>query len=132
MKLSKLFKRKQKQPKVLVIGLDCGAPELVFDTWRDRLPNLRALMERGIYGDLMSSIPAITVPAWSSMLAGKDPGTLGFYGFRNRADYSYTLAGGRMMIATADRIVHPRIWDRVSEAGKKAISCILATWPGAR
>ncbi|MCK4449010.1 MAG: alkaline phosphatase family protein, partial [Anaerolineae bacterium] len=59
------FLRRRKQPKVFVIGLDCAAPELVFDAWRDQLPNLRRLMEGGIYGELMSSIPAITVPAWS-------------------------------------------------------------------
>ena len=30
----------RRQKKVLVTGLDCGAPQLVFDAWRDRLPNL--------------------------------------------------------------------------------------------
>ena len=66
------FLRKQRRQKVLVIGLDCAAPQLVFDMWRDQLPNLRRLMENGIYGQLMSCIPAITVPAWSSMFSGKD------------------------------------------------------------
>jgi predicted AlkP superfamily phosphohydrolase/phosphomutase len=111
------FLRKRKQPKVFVIGLDCAAPELVFDTWRDRLPNLHRLMESGIYGDLMSSIPAITVPAWSSMLSSKDPGVLGFYGFRNRADYSYD----RMTIATGAAMKEKRVWDILGEAGKKVI-----------
>jgi predicted AlkP superfamily phosphohydrolase/phosphomutase len=116
MKLSRLFKRK-KEPKVLVIGLDCGAPELIFDTWPDLLPNLRSLMERGTYGDLISSIPAITVPAWSSMLASKDPGTLGFYGFRNRADHSYD----KMSIATGAAVKDKRVWDYLGEAGKQVI-----------
>jgi predicted AlkP superfamily phosphohydrolase/phosphomutase len=117
MRLSSLFKRKQKEPKILVIGLDCGAPQLVFDLWRDQLPHLRSLMERGVYGDLMSSIPAITVPAWSSMLASKDPGTLGFYGFRNRADYSYD----KMTIATGAAVKDKRVWDYLGEAGKQVI-----------
>jgi predicted AlkP superfamily phosphohydrolase/phosphomutase len=52
------FLRKRKQPKVFVIGLDCAAPEPVFDTWRDQLPNPRQLMERRVYGELMSSIHA--------------------------------------------------------------------------
>ena len=43
------FLRKRRQPKVLVVGLDCAAPHLVFDTWRDQLPNLRRLMENGTY-----------------------------------------------------------------------------------
>ncbi|MBN1317463.1 MAG: alkaline phosphatase family protein, partial [Anaerolineales bacterium] len=116
MKLSGLFKKK-KAPKVFVIGLDCGAPELVFDKWRDQLPNFRRLMERGVYGDLMSSTPAITVPAWSSMLSGKDPGVLGFYGFRNRADYSYD----KMSIATGAAVKEKRVWDYLGEAEKNVI-----------
>jgi predicted AlkP superfamily phosphohydrolase/phosphomutase len=75
--------------RVLIIGLDCAPPELVFDRWRGDLENLGSLMEEGIYGELESTIPPITVPAWTSMMTGKNPGTLGLYGFRNRADYSY-------------------------------------------
>ena len=75
--------------KVMIIGLDCAEPSLVFDEWRAGLPNLSALMEKGLYGPLTSTIPPITVPAWTSMLTSKDPGQLGLYGFRNRRDYSY-------------------------------------------
>ena len=111
------FLRRQKGQKVLVIGIDCGAPQLVFDTWRDQLPNLRRLMDDGIYGELMSCIPAITVPAWSSMFSGKDPGVLGFYGFRNRTDYSYDKMG----IATGAAMKEKRVWDYLSEAGKQVV-----------
>lgn len=103
--------------KLFVIGLDCAEPSLVFDQWREDLPNLARLIEEGTYGPLTSTIPPITVPAWTCMLSGKDPGEHGFYGFRNRADYSYH----QMTIATADRIRFPRIWDLVSQAGKTAI-----------
>ena len=78
-----------RRKRVLVIGLDCAPPELVFEQWRDELPNFKRVMDHGAWGKLESCIPAITVPAWSSMMSSKDPGTLGFYGFRNRGDYSY-------------------------------------------
>jgi predicted AlkP superfamily phosphohydrolase/phosphomutase len=103
--------------KVFVIGLDCAEPTLVFDQWRQHLPNLRRLMERGAYGELTSTIPAITVPAWASMLSSKDPGQLGFYGFRNRADYTYE----NMFIATARAIKADRVWDILSRAGKQVV-----------
>lgn len=103
--------------KVFVVGIDCGEPSLVFQRWRDRLPNLGRLMEAGTYGELTSTIPAITVPAWASMLSSKDPGQLGFYGFRNRADHSYE----RMTIATARAIKVPRAWNLMSAAGKKVV-----------
>ena len=75
--------------KVVVIGLDCAEPSLVFDRFADRLPNLTRLRGSGAWGKLRSCDPPITVPAWMSMMSSKDPGTLGYYGFRNRADRSY-------------------------------------------
>jgi predicted AlkP superfamily phosphohydrolase/phosphomutase len=113
-------------PRMLVIGLDCAAPELVFDAWRADLPTIDGLMRRGAYGPLESTIPAITVPAWASMMTGLDPGQLGFYGFRNRADYSYD----RMTIADARAIRQPRLWNVLGEAGKRvAVIGVPQTFP---
>ena len=103
--------------KVFVIGLDCAAPELVFDRWREDLPNLTYLAENGAYGELQSCIPAITVPAWSVMMSGKDPGQLGIYGFRNRSDHTYD---GRF-IATGNHVHEKRVWDYLSESGKQSV-----------
>ena len=36
----------------MVIGLDCAAPELIFDQWLDDLPNLKALYDHGLHGFL--------------------------------------------------------------------------------
>lgn len=76
--------------KVLVIGMDCASPKLLFEEFIDDLPNVRRLMSRGVYGKLRTIIPPITIPAWLSMVTGKDAGRLGFYGFRHRKDNSYT------------------------------------------
>jgi predicted AlkP superfamily phosphohydrolase/phosphomutase len=111
---------------VLVIGLDCAEPSLVFDRWRDELPNLNRLMSGGVYGNLESCIPAITVPAWSVMLSSKDPGQLGIYGFRNRADYSYD----KMTIATGSAVKEDRVWDILSRAGKQVVTIgVPGTYP---
>ena len=103
--------------RALVIGLDCAAPQLVFDRWLDGLPNLKALTERGRSGVLRSCDPPITVPAWSVMTSSRNPGVLGFYGFRNRKDHSYDA------LAFADsRAVHvPRVWDLLSAKGRPVI-----------
>ena len=50
----------------MILGLDCAEPSLVLDRWRDRLPTISGLMERGAFGRLTSVIPPITVPAWST------------------------------------------------------------------
>jgi len=103
--------------RVLVIGLDCLTPQLVFDQWRDELPALNRLMTEGLWGPLRSTIPPITVPAWMSMMTGRDPGELGFYGFRNRADHSYK----NLVFATSALVKEPTVWDLLSEAGKSVI-----------
>ena len=103
--------------KVMVIGLDSATPELLFDKWLDRLPNIRSLVQGGAYGLLRSCDPPITVPAWSSMMSSKNPGKLGVYGFRNRADYSYD----RLLIATSKHIKEDRVWDILSRSGKRSI-----------
>ena len=100
--------------RVAVIGLDCAEPSLVFDRFADELPNISQLIARGTWGPLRSVDPPITVPAWSCMLTGRDPGELGIYGFRNRitdtmlatqtlsavgANINYTL--GKLMLVVS-------------------------------
>ena len=103
--------------KCLVIGLDCAAPQLVFEQWREELPTLRGLMEHGAYGRLESTHPPITVPAWASMMSSRDPGELGIYGFRNRKDYSYD----GYIIANGAALRYDRVWDVLGRDGKQVI-----------
>ncbi|NEQ97931.1 MAG: sulfatase-like hydrolase/transferase [Cyanothece sp. SIO2G6] len=100
-------------PQLLIIGLDCMEPSLVFERWRSDLPNLSRLMEQGSYGRMESSIPAITVPAWSCMMSGRDPGELGIYGFRNRRDRHYHS----MAISDGRAVKVPRLWDILGDNG---------------
>ena len=108
---------KKMKKRVLIIGWDCAAPELVFDAFKADMPNTRRLMEEGIYGELESTIPPITVPAWMCMMTSRDPGELGIYGFRNRKDYSYDT----LSIANAHAIKVPTLWDLLGQAGKKSV-----------
>ncbi|MFP6581939.1 MAG: alkaline phosphatase family protein [Candidatus Hydrogenedentota bacterium] len=106
--------------RVLVIGLDCAAPEFVFRHPDYDLPNLHALMDRGAWGSLRSCDPPITVPAWSCMTSGRDPGALGIYGFRNpRSRDRY----GDFGIATSRSVRESRIWDIAGDAGRNV--CVV-------
>ncbi|MBL8132058.1 MAG: alkaline phosphatase family protein [Anaerolineae bacterium] len=109
--------RRRRARRVLVIGLDCASPELIFDHLRGDLPTLQRLIQGGVWGRLRSSIPCITVPAWASMMSSRDPGVLGCYGFRNRRDYSYD----GMTTADSSVIRMPRIWDILSAAGRQSV-----------
>lgn len=101
--------------KVAIIGLDCATPQLVFDRWFDELPNIKRVAESGIWGRLRSTDPPITVPAWQSMMTGKNPGKLGFYGLRNRKDYSYD----KFIVASGALVKDDRVWDVLSRLGKQ-------------
>ncbi|HSD78947.1 MAG TPA: alkaline phosphatase family protein, partial [Solirubrobacteraceae bacterium] len=103
--------------RVAVIGLDCADPGLVFGPWLDELPNLRRLTSAGAWGALRSVDPPITVPAWSCMLTGRDPGELGIYGFRNRADHGYDS----LRVADSRAVTVDRVWDHLGRAGRHVI-----------
>jgi predicted AlkP superfamily phosphohydrolase/phosphomutase len=99
--------------KVMIIGLDCAEPSLAFEKYAAGMPNLRRLMKKGCWGPLRSTIPPITVPAWTCMVSGSDPGALGIYGFRNRKSYNTY----DMDFATAKAVHVPRVWDVLGDAG---------------
>jgi predicted AlkP superfamily phosphohydrolase/phosphomutase len=103
--------------RVAVIGLDCAEPSLVFGRWRDELPNIRSLVEQGRWGRLRSVDPPITVPAWTCMMSGRDPGQLGIYGFRNRRDHGY----GALATADSRSVAVDRVWDVLGAAGKHVV-----------
>ncbi|HDH96996.1 MAG TPA: phosphodiesterase, partial [Proteobacteria bacterium] len=103
--------------RVLVVGLDCAEPRLVFDLWADLLPNLSRLRNEGVWGNLRSTDPPITVPAWTCMFSSRDPGEHGFYGFRNRKDYSYD----GLVFADSTYIKLPLLWQLFARQRKRSI-----------
>lgn len=112
--------------KVLIIGLDCAPPKLIFERWREELPNLNSLINNSVYGELKSITPPITVPAWMGMMTGQDPGALGTYGFRNRINYKYD----GLKVINSKYIKEKAIWDYLTDAGKKSYTIgIPPTYP---
>jgi len=99
--------------KFICLGLDCADPKLVFEEFSDFLPNISNLMKKGTYAPLESTIPPITVPAWMSMVTGKDPGELGLYGFQNRLDRSYC----NFIVPNASMVKYDTIWQTLSKNG---------------
>ena len=76
--------------RMLVIGLD-GATWDLIKPWADegKLPTFKKLMENGVWGELESTVPPWTVPAWNCLSAGKRPEKLGLTTFRQRETGSY-------------------------------------------
>ena len=103
--------------KVAIIGLDSMPPAYFFGKYRADMPNLARLMSRSVCAHLESTNPPITVPAWTSMMSSKDPGQLGFYGFRNRKDHSYD----GYQFANSTLVREPLTWDILGRHGKKSL-----------
>lgn len=112
-----MFFRRAPKRRVMVIGLDCADPGLVFARWQGDLPNINRVIQAGVYGPLRSVTPPITVPAWMCMMTSRDPGELGVYGFRNRSDYGYN----KLAIANSGSMQEETVWDVLGRHGKESI-----------
>ena len=108
--------------RLALIGLDCVDPALLEELL-PCLPTLSELAAGGTLSRLRSVDPPITIPAWMCMMTGKDPGELGVYGFRNRADRSYT----GLRVASSASFSAPAIWDTL---GEKGLCSVLIGVPG--
>jgi predicted AlkP superfamily phosphohydrolase/phosphomutase len=105
-----------KNRKVAIVGLD-GATWKIIQPLVDKgeLPTFRIMMENGKWGNLRSTIPPVTAPAWSTMITGRNPGCHGLFDFtRHRTkEYkiSYTYGGLRKI---------PGIWEYLNQLNYKA------------
>lgn len=111
-------------PRVAVIGIDCGTPQLLFDDLAADIPNINALMQRGMHGDLASITPPITIPAWACAMSGKTPGQLAIYGMRNRKDTTYD----GLSIASNLMVKEPQVWDELGKRGMRSL--LIGVPPG--
>ncbi|QCS42014.1 alkaline phosphatase family protein [Natrinema versiforme] len=69
----------------IVIGLDGATWNVLQPLIRDgALPNIKQVISSGSSGDLESTFPPITAPAWLSMATGQNPGKTGVFYFLNR------------------------------------------------
>lgn len=106
--------------RVMLIGLDCVPPRLAFDLFQDEMPNLTRLRAQGCFGALESCVPPITVPAWSVMLSGRDPGELGMYGFQQLVAGSY-----QKRLSQPRDLCEPRVWELVGRQGKRVAALFV-------
>jgi len=99
--------------KTVMIGLD-GASWGVIDKLINQgfLPNICKLKEKGVSGDLKSTFPPLTAPAWTSMATGKNPGNTGvvdfFYKHANETSFDPV---------TSEMFSGETFWDFVSSVG---------------
>lgn len=115
--------------KVLVIGLDGATPELV-DRWvaENKLPYLKQIMRKGVYGKLRSTYPPISPAAWTTFATGYNPGKHGTYDFRDYDPRRYSCFADTIVDSNA--FAGKSIWDLVGASGQRVgVVTVPVTYP---
>lgn len=101
--------------KVILFGVD-GATWTLFDKFMadGDLPNFEKVVKGGSHGTLMSTVPAVTVPSWTSMFTGVNPGKHGITDFILNID-------GKFSFGTSNYRKVDTIWQIMSKNGVKPI-----------
>lgn len=104
----------------LLIGLDGAGLDLVRAFGAAELPNLHAAMQRGAYAALRSVQPPATLPNWTTLLTGDNPGQHGVFDFTTRTGYRVHFTAGSVRAT-------PTLAARLDRAG---LSCACLFFPG--
>ena len=107
-------------PRTILIGLD-GATFTVLDALMQEgvMPFLAGFTNSGVRAPLRSIIPALTPPAWTSLVTGRSPGQHGIFDFfRKESPHSHTIR-----LATArDLTANDSIWTVANQYGSRVIA----------
>ncbi len=111
---------------LLVVGWDGACFELVAPLLEEgALPNLSSILEKSAHRRLLSTVPPVTFPAWTSFMTAASPGHHGIPDFSLRPDHSYSI---RFVNGSYRRV--PTIWRLMSEAGRRVgVYALPATYP---
>ena len=113
-------------PRTLVVGFDGASPQLLFPWARSgQLPVLSRLLETSQSGHLRSTLPPMTLPAWSSFLTGAGPGEHGIF------DFCWPDVGRRRLhLVDARHRAIPPIPKLLSNRGYRVGTFLFpTTWP---
>ncbi len=105
-----------KREKIVVIGFD-GATFSVIKPLVERgeLLTFEKVMKNGVYGNLKSTIPPVSAPAWTSFMTGKNPGKHGIFDFRHWNVKKYDESE----LVDSTKIDGLKIWNILNSFGKK-------------
>lgn len=115
--------------RVLVVGLDGATWSFLDDAIEaGYMPNLAAIRNGGVSGNLESTLPPITPVAWPTFLTGTNPGKHGISGFAQ--PYEQEDGGYSFHMNDSEDIRVPTMWELLSDRGRTIVSLNLPmTYP---
>ncbi|MFC4438916.1 MULTISPECIES: alkaline phosphatase family protein [Natrialbaceae] len=101
---------------VYVLGLD-GADWSLLRPWIEEgaLPTFARILDEGVAGDLESTLPPVTFPAWKCYSTGKTPGKLGVYEW-----FAYDRRTDEISANDAGDFRSAEYWDVLADRGFRA------------
>ena len=101
--------------KAVLIGID-GATWSLIKPWIDdgSLPTLRHVLASGVNGTLTSTVPPYTLPAWTSIFTGVNPGKHGITDILIKE-------GDKLIVPSSSHRAVPSLWKILSTHGLKSI-----------
>ena len=120
------FKAKEKNKRVVLIGLD-GTPFTLARRFIEEgtMPRLAELVGRGELLQMDTSIPDISSVAWTSFMTGANPGKHGVYGFLDLQPGSY-----KIYFPNSRHIQSKTLWDAAGAAGRRSVIInVPSTYP---
>ena len=113
------------QKKVLFLGLDAAMPDLIKKFAAEgNLPNIKKIMDQGIFSRLETVFPPLTAAAWTAIVSGAGSGTNGVPSLMvkhlgEELDHWHTSFDRREVLCET-------LWDVAKREGKKTA---LINWP---
>lgn len=99
--------------RVMILGLDGATLDVLGPLMASgEAPNLARLAQEGVCGQLRTTVPPLTPPAWTSFMTGRNPGKHGVFYFTARPGNP-----GSQEFVTARWIGCSTLWESLTEHG---------------
>lgn len=110
------MRRQRTKRKIVIIWVDAGTFNVINPLLkRGKIPAFHRIMEEGTSGQLISTMPPHTAPAWASFATGVNPGKHGVYGFW------HIEKGASIIYNNSYSIRRETLWSMLNEENKKVI-----------
>ncbi|ABN70047.1 type I phosphodiesterase/nucleotide pyrophosphatase [Staphylothermus marinus F1] len=115
--------------RLVILGLDGMSREILFyGVEKGYMPTLKKLISKGMVLRDMDCIPPLTLPSWTSIMTGVNPGKHGIFDF-----FKYRIVSENKWIAelvSANELEHPRIHETIGLLNGKTRMFLLNIIPG--
>jgi len=104
--------------RTVLIGLDGATFSILDPLMRDGvMPFLKEFVASGARAELLSVIPPLTPPAWTSLVTGRSPGQHGIFDFFQKEGENHYIR-----LTTSNDVHCETIWSNISRHGVRGTS----------